>query len=130
CKATPITLNAGSHYALVIIYADPEGNATVTEVQDLNEDSGMGLMGGREFAELEDNAEAQIAFEKATCGLLGTNYETIALISTQVVAGTNYTFVARTTPVTPNAQASFKLVTVYDDLEGNAQIIDVEEMGM
>ena len=40
----------------------------------------------------------------------------------QVVSGTNYCLLCEITPVTPNAEATYALVTVYADLNGGAEI--------
>lgn len=71
-------------------------------------------------------------FAKALDGLVGCDYEPMALLGTQVVAGTNYCVLARLTPVVPNATAHWGLVYIYEDLEGNAKLMSVKdvELGM
>ena len=72
---------------------------------------------------LEENAEAKAAFEKATEGLTGFEYEPIALLGTQIVSGTNYSILARGKAVVPDAEPSYEIITIYEDLEGNAEIL-------
>ena len=87
------------------------------------------LMGGWQVS--EDPAiteEAQDAFNKALDGLVGAEYEPIALLATQVVAGTNYCFLCRITPVVPNPVPGYAFVYIYEDLQGNAKILDVQEI--
>lgn len=72
--------------------------------------------------------EALEAFEKATEGLDGEDYVPVALLATQVVAGTNYCILAQVTPVVPNPVPKWALVYVYADLEGNAQLLNVYEI--
>ena len=79
-----------------------------------------------EAAELP--AEAQAAFDRAVDGLVGANYVPVALLSTQVVAGTNYCILCQVTPVTPDAMPTWALVYVYADLQGNAEITNVYEL--
>ena len=67
--------------------------------------------------------EAKAAFKKATTGLAGVSYKPIALLGTQVVAGTNYAVLCRSTVVYPDAQPEIKIMYIYEDLEGNAQIM-------
>ena len=89
------------------------------------------LVGGwenvpHEAAELP--AEAQAAFDRAMGGLDGAQYVPVALLSTQVVAGTNYCVLCQITPVTPDVASTWALVYVYADLQGNAEITNVYEL--
>ena len=79
-----------------------------------------------ETAELP--ADAQAAFDKAVEGLVGAEYVPVALLSTQVVAGTNYCILCQITPVAPNATPTWTLVYIYADLDGNAEITNVYEL--
>ena len=79
-----------------------------------------------EAAELP--ADAQAAFDKAVDGLVGAEYVPVALMSTQVVAGTNYCILCQITPVVPNATPTWALVYIYADLDGNAEITNVYEL--
>ena len=79
-----------------------------------------------EIAELP--ADAQAAFDKAVEGLVGAEYVPVALLSTQVVAGTNYCILCQITPVAPNATPTWALVYIYADLDGNAEITNVYEL--
>jgi len=79
-----------------------------------------------ETAELP--ADAQAAFDKAVDSLVGAEYVPVALLSTQVVAGTNYCILCQITPVAPNATPTWALVYIYADLDGNAEITNVYEL--
>ena len=72
--------------------------------------------------------DAQEAFDKAVENLDGAEYTPVALLSTQLVAGMNYCILCQVTPVVPNAEASWALVYIYADLEGNAEIMNVYEL--
>ena len=72
-------------------------------------------------------ADAQAAFDKAVGGLVGAEYVPVALMSTQVVAGTNYCILCQITPVVPDATPAWALVYIYADLDGNAEITNVYE---
>ena len=54
--------------------------------------------------------EATNALKKATEKLAGGTYEPIALLGTQVVAGTNYRLLCTFTPATEGADASYTIV--------------------
>ncbi|MBQ6326486.1 MAG: FMN-binding protein [Clostridia bacterium] len=79
-----------------------------------------------ETAELP--ADAQAAFDKAVEGLVGAEYVPVALLSTQVVAGTNYCILCQITPVAPNATTTWAMLYIYADLDGNAEITNVYEL--
>lgn len=49
-------------------------------------------------------------------------YEPVAYLGSQVVAGLNHCYLCRPTVVYPDAQPSWKLVYVYEPLEGPAEI--------
>lgn len=72
--------------------------------------------------------DAQAAFDKATEGLVGATYTPVAILSTQLVAGTNYCILCQITPVVPDAVPTWNLVYIYADLEGNAEITNVWEI--
>lgn len=126
CKVKTVTPEANETYALVTIYEDLEGNAKITDV--INSDAEAGppdLMGGwqtPETPELTD--EAKGALEKATEKLLGAEYDPVALVATQVVAGMNYSILCEITAVAPDAEPKYSIVIVYQDLEGNAEVTD------
>lgn len=148
CKITPVVPNPVSYYALVYIYEDLEGGASLKEVVDLSldlkepeplepepegeqepEPAPDMIAGGWQVSyEPEMTEETKAVFEKALDGLVGANYVPVACLGTQVVAGTNYCFLAKATVVYPDAQPKFVLVYVYEDLEGNAQILNFADM--
>lgn len=73
-------------------------------------------------------AEALDALNAALEELVGCVYKPIALLATQVVAGTNYCFLCETTVVAPDAQSSYALVYVFDGLSGEHEILRVQEI--
>ena len=66
--------------------------------------------------------KAMDAFNRATDGYVGVTFKPIALIGTQVVAGTNYSIRCLATPVVQNPVSHLAVVTVYEDVSGNATI--------
>lgn len=71
--------------------------------------------------------EAKALLEKATEGLTGASYAPIAYLGSQVVAGTNHRLLVTITPVVPDAVPSYAIVTIYEDLQGNAEITEILE---
>ena len=93
--------------------------------------SAEALMGGWAIVPAEANAlpeDAQAAFDKAMETLVGAEYTPVALLGTQVVAGTNYCILCQISPVVPDPVPSWALVYIYADLEGNAEILNVYEL--
>lgn len=132
CKAETITAEPETTLKVLIIYADLEGNASITNIADFviadytndtTEPAEM-LAGGwyapKEFQVPNLPAEAQKAFDKASDGFVGSGIFPLALLGTQVVAGTNYAFLCRVEPVVLDPIPSIEVVIVYEDLEGNA----------
>ena len=55
-------------------------------------------------------------FDQARQDLDGVSYSPLFILGTQVVAGTNYKYFCYSKVVVPGAAPSFKVVTVYNDL--------------
>ena len=68
------------------------------------------------------------AFDAATEGLTGCVYKPIALLGSQVVAGTNYCLLCETTLAVPDAQPCFALVYFYDGVNGEKEVLKVDEI--
>ena len=80
----------------------------------------------------EVTADAKAALEKALEALDGASYEPVALLGTQVVSGTNYLMLCKIHMITANASPDdfhYSFVTVYQDLEGDASIIETKDIG-
>lgn len=139
CEAETVTAEPVTSYQIAIVYADLSGNGELTNVTDFEiaaytdgnstEVGAEQLTGGWSVPEDAAGAaipeEAKTVFLKATEGFTGSSMEPLALLGTQVVAGTNYAFLCKTTLTTPEPVTGIQVVTVYADLEGNAEIINV-----
>ena len=85
------------------------------------------LVGG--FTEVEDGTlteELTDIFNKALDGLMGATYEPVELVATQVVAGTNYKFLANGTKTTNPITKGTYYITIYKDLQGDVKLLDIE----
>lgn len=89
-------------------------------VQSDKEPLAGGWFVGEDVEDSDIDESAEEALEKAA--VAGMNYEPLALLGTQVVAGTNYLILCKGEPVVPNAEAQIYLVTVYSELDGSANI--------
>lgn len=95
---------------------------------ELADDSGYTefLAGGWEVntgsTSISKNAAAKAAFKKATAGLLGVSYQPIAVLGTQVVAGTKYAILCKATPVIPDAAPDITIMYIYENVDGTVDI--------
>lgn len=129
CKATVVYPGAQPTYKLVYIYEDLNGNTEVTDIVDLAGDGSEVLPGGWSIAEDAAMTEdVQAAFDKAMESLLGVDYEPVAVIGSQVVAGMNYKILCRSTVVAPGAQPGYSLVTIYNALDGHAEVLEITDV--
>lgn len=132
CRIAPVTPDAVETWAIVYLYEDLEGRVEITEVKDfgrsteLSTGSESGGWGLPTTPELTDADRA--AFETALEGFTGVACEPVALLSLQVVGGFNKCFLCRATPVYPDAQSTWALVYVYEDLEGGAEITEIADL--
>ncbi len=117
---------ADEKYAILTIYEDLDGSHAVTEMLECTDENLLisDLTGGWAAAGPAVTDEAKAALNKALENLDGADYEPMALVATQVVAGTNYCILCRITPVVPNPQPGYALVHVYEALDGSAEITD------
>ena len=73
---------------------------------------------------LKDNPDAMNAFEAAfPNGHNYTHYEPIALLGTQVVSGTNYLYLCKSTWTDYQENVSFVLLQIYQDLSGKSEVM-------
>jgi hypothetical protein len=87
------------------------------------------LVGGwstTDSTEITDDVRA--VFDKATQGLTGVDYEPVAYLGSQIVAGKNHAILCRATVVVPNAKPYYTIMYIYEDLQGNATIQDFSDI--
>lgn len=90
-----------------------------------------GLAGGYtvngEIPEAKLPENVKTAFDKAIEGISGVGYTPVAYLGSQVVAGANYAILCTAKPVVPNAEASLKVVVVYDDVSGTPSVLRIND---
>ena len=102
------------------VVQEPEKQEVVEPVQEE-------IAGG--YVDVEDGTltdELKDIFTKALEGLVGATYEPQKLIATQVVAGTNYKFLAKGSKTTNPVTKGTYYITIYKDLEGKIELKDIE----
>ena len=132
CKYTPATKNPTSKYVLVTVYEDLDGNASLSGI--LNSDAEVLVTdevidGGWTAPATPDvTDEAAEALLAAAKNAVGATYNPVALLGTQVVAGTNYSILCEITPVTENAEAHYAVVIVYSGADGSTSILETYDL--
>lgn len=129
CTAAVVP-EAEETYAIGTIYEDLEGNATLEDVQatqvktNLNE-----LPGGWTAPEsITLPEEARKAFDTVMEDLVGVDYQPLALLATQVAAGTNYAILCQATVVYPDAEPYYAIVYIAQGLEGQTEVMEIENL--
>ena len=139
CEAATTSENPATTYQMVIVYADLEGNAEITQIKEFDltayaegdsaEINTEQLAGGWEVAEDRSSVlipqDAKDTFDQATEKLDGNELEPMALLGTQVVAGKNYAFLCFSTLQTEETINGIQVVKVYEDLDGNAEVTNI-----
>ena len=77
---------------------------------------------------IEISQDVLVAFNAATENMTGCVYKPIALLGSQVVAGMNYCLLCEMTLAVPDAQPCFALVYFYDGVNGEKEILKVDEI--
>jgi len=130
CRGKATVPDAQPVIQLVYIYENLKGEAELTNTKTIIDsemlDGGFAANSGD--IQLEKNADVKTAFEKATQMLTGAELEPAAYLGSQVVAGSNYLLLCKQTATVPGAEPEFALVTIYSDLEGNAEITEIESI--
>ena len=58
----------------------------------------------------------------------GVEYEPIAVLGEQVVQGTNYAFLCKATPTTPDAKTGWAIVTIWEHLASGSEVISTADI--
>lgn len=133
CRGTVIVPDAEPVYEIITVYEDLDGNADITgdkEIFSGNSDAQGGYAVNDGDVSFEKNEDVKTAFDKAVETLDGADYEPVAYLGSQTVSGSNYVALMRVTPVVPDAEPEFDLVTVYEDLDGKEEITDTETVSI
>ena len=138
CKPTVAANNAAGSFVYTYIYVDLQGKAiflkderVVLPGTEAANDDGTPMVGGWSYAESAAiTDEIKNAVYKAVEAKGGDAYEPVAYIGSQVVAGTNHAILCKTMPSVSgqDTASSLVIVYVYEDLQGNCEITDTENV--
>lgn len=130
CKQTMVYPGAQEVYVVVTLQRSWLGKAEIVDIGDAIDftDLAEEAMGG--WQEPDSPAmteEATAAFHKAIDGHVVVEYVPVALLSTQVVAGTNYRILCEATVVYPGEEMHYVVMTLYEELDGSVGVLDVRD---
>ncbi len=103
--------------------SDTKSSGSVAESSEVSEKIISGGYTETESPKVTDEVKELV--KKATAELDGAEYTPVASLATQVVAGTNHLILCKKTIVVPDPVPTYALVTIYEDLQGNAELTDV-----
>ena len=127
---------------IVTYNVDSEGNSSlisivpfdIENIKTADNQDAENALGGWTIATLQesllDDENEQDIFDKAMEGYVGLNLTPIQTLARQLVAGTNYMIICTGSPVTADPVEGIYVVTIYEDLEGNAEITSVEQVDL
>lgn len=134
CKATVVYPGTTPQYKLVYIYEKLDGTEEILNIADISLPGAGGadsnpIPGGWSYAE-DPAIDGKITsvVDKATEKLLGAEYEPVAYIGSQVVAGMNHAVFCRITAVSPDAVGGYALVYIYEDLNGGCEVSEIVDI--
>ena len=91
-----------------------------------NEPLAGGWTPAEDFGDI--TVERRTVFDKGMETLLGVDYEPLAYLGSQVVAGINHVFLVKGTAVVPTRPLSYALAYFYEDLQGNVTILNIADL--
>ena len=74
--------------------------------------------------------DEKAVFDQAVESAANADYELVRVLGTQVVAGTNYVFLARDATVAADPHASWYVVVAYQDLQGKVSLTSAEPVDL
>lgn len=127
----------GAKWSLVYIYEDLDGKCKLTKVDaldiaassnaskvEIGSSTSGNLMGGWSLAETNDiDSDLEKVINMAVEGEDGVSFEPAVVLSTQVVAGTNYAVLCKNT-VAENNISYWTVLYVYRDLDNKGEILN------
>lgn len=103
---------------------------TQSTAEDTNENSDKEyICGGFTLSDdTEVKDEIKELMEKALADSTGANYDPIAYLGSQVVAGTNHAILCKATVVYPNTTPYYTIMYINEDLDGNVSILGYSDI--
>ncbi len=126
CEAEAETYPSTDYVVVAHVYQPIKGPSHITGIESIGPKPHH-VMGGFGNWEFEVNKKAKSVFEAAVKHLMGVNYKPLA-VTQQLVAGTNYVFLADATPVIERPFSYPALVSIYQPLQGGPVIERIQQI--
>lgn len=137
CQPTLKANNAMNSLIISYIRVDISGKATFLKDERIvlpgTENADDNMVGSWVYAESTDiTPEIEVVMTKATETVTGEVYEPVVYVGSQLVSGTNHAILCKVMPSTSglDTPASYAVIYIYEDLEGNCSITDTEAIQM
>lgn len=131
CRATAVYPDAIPEITIMYIYESTDGKVEITGFQTIisgDDDGGFTANTGKFALSKKKNKTVYSAYKKATKGLEGVSYKSIAYLGKQTVQGSNYMILCRSQAVYPDAPYEWSLVTVTKSLKGKVKLGDIQTL--
>ena len=134
CRATVVYPGETPHYKLVYIYEKLDGTEEILNIADIQLPGAGGadsnpLPGGWSYSEDSTVDEKIIAaVDRVTEKIPSADYEAVAYIGSQVVAGMNHAVLCKKTALSSDAEDGYALLYIYEDLNGGFEILEINEI--
>ena len=130
CRMPALTEGGAETYAIAVIYEDLSGNCIFRDLYASDAETsiydGENLAGGwTQAADPTVTEDVREALAQALEGITGAQHPPVAVLATQVVAGTNYAILCEVTPVVPNPESHPAIVFLYVGVNGEREILNV-----
>lgn len=129
-----------TNLVVITAYKDLQGNVSLLHINPFNI---LGMMNAKQnedavgaWKENENLVKADLpesaqnAFDGATKDLLGANYEPIALLATQVIAGERLAILAKQTMVTANPTTNLVIMFIYSGFDKTNSIENIYTLNL
>ena len=126
-KLIALMLCAAAVFATSVLGLTAEAKSAEASPEIASQETEQTVGGWRRAESPVVTDELKAKLEKALDGMLGADYTPVAYLGSQLVAGTNYKFLCRVAPVVPGAVETFAIVTLYEDLDGQLRITEVQD---
>ena len=140
CGETIVYKEPSYKLACISIYKDLSGNVSLNGISNIDiaafteeaeEEAAAEIVGGwsvnQDLEEGELPEDAKKAFDAAMETITGMGFTPVALLGTQVVAGTNYAVLCKAINVSTNADATLKVVIIYAGIDGTNEILNISD---
>ena len=147
CEREAVIPNPVPYLSVVVVYEDLEGNAEIIRFNDFdlgkyvsaNDEEAPadepGLAGGwtvnTEFSEANLDEGAKAACDAVLYGVMGVEYQPIACLATQVVAGINYAVLCKATVSADEGNTNqLRIVTIYAGLDNSYEVLNTATLNL